>query len=100
MAVKRSIFEDVQSGVVTQASPVTGAIDARPQGARGAIKLWLVLIFMLVAVMIAVGGLTRLTDSGLSITEWRPLMGALPPMDEATWASEFAKYQASPEYQL
>ncbi|MFA9231768.1 MAG: heme A synthase [Microgenomates group bacterium] len=100
MAVKRSIFEDVQSGVVTQASPVAGAIDARPQGARGAIKLWLVLIFMLVAVMIAVGGLTRLTDSGLSITEWRPLMGALPPMDDATWASEFAKYQASPEYQL
>jgi cytochrome c oxidase assembly protein subunit 15 len=50
--------------------------------------------------MIAVGGLTRLTDSGLSITEWKPVTGALPPMDEATWADEFAKYQAIPEYQL
>ena len=50
--------------------------------------------------MIAVGGLTRLTDSGLSITEWKPVTGALPPMNEADWQAEFAKYQAIPEYQL
>jgi cytochrome c oxidase assembly protein subunit 15 len=53
-----------------------------------------------VSIMIAVGGLTRLTDSGLSITEWNPVMGALPPMDEAAWGSEFAKYQASPQGQI
>ncbi len=100
MAVKRSILEDVKTDAGGLAAPVAGAIDARPQGARGAIKLWLMLIFMLVAVMIVVGGLTRLTDSGLSITEWRPLLGALPPMDDAAWAAEFTKYQASPEYQL
>ena len=44
------------------------------------------LLFALVAAMIVVGGLTRLTDAGLSITEWRPVTGALPPMDAAAWA--------------
>jgi cytochrome c oxidase assembly protein subunit 15 len=69
-------------------------------GARRGIRLWLMLLFALVMVMIAVGGLTRLTDSGLSITEWRPLTGALPPMTAEAWAAEFEKYRAIPEYQL
>jgi len=51
-------------------------------------------------VMIAVGGLTRLTDSGLSITEWKPVTGALPPMSEAHWMEEFDKYRAIPQYEL
>jgi len=51
-------------------------------------------------VMIAVGGLTRLTDSGLSITEWKPVSGALPPMSEEVWLDEFKKYKQIPEYQL
>ena len=50
--------------------------------------------------MIVVGGLTRLTDSGLSITEWRPVTGALPPMSAEAWDAEFEKYKAIPEYQL
>lgn len=100
MAGKRSIFEEVGAGQTVPAAPVGGGIDARPKGARAGIRLWLVALFLLVATMIAVGGLTRLTDSGLSITEWKPVTGALPPMDEATWAEEFAKYQAIPEYQL
>ena len=75
-------------------------IAARGQGARRAIRVWLSILFLLVATMIAVGGMTRLTDSGLSITEWRPVTGAIPPLDEATWQAEFAKYQAIPEYQL
>ncbi|MFM2388685.1 MAG: hypothetical protein RLZZ437_240 [Pseudomonadota bacterium] len=99
MAGKRSIFEEV--GQSSQAAlPQGGMIAARKTGARRGIRLWLIGIFLLVAMMIAVGGLTRLTDSGLSITEWRPVTGAIPPLDEATWASEFAKYQAIPEYQL
>ena len=49
---------------------------------------------------IAVGGLTRLTDSGLSITEWRPVTGALPPMTEAEWQSEFDKYKQIDEFQV
>ena len=58
------------------------------------------ILFALVVVMIAVGGLTRLTDSGLSITEWAPVTGAIPPMNEAAWQAEFDKYRAIPEYQL
>jgi heme a synthase len=100
MATKRSIFEEVGAEQKAAVAPTGGGIDARPKGARRVIRLWLVALFLLVATMIAVGGLTRLTDSGLSITEWKPVTGALPPMDEATWASEFAKYQAIPEYQL
>ncbi|MGL5012615.1 MAG: COX15/CtaA family protein, partial [Paracoccaceae bacterium] len=99
MATKRNIFEEVgQAGA--PAAPAGGMIASRGAGARQAIRLWLVGLFLLVVVMIAVGGLTRLTDSGLSITEWRPVTGALPPMDAAAWEAEFAKYQAIPEYQL
>ena len=50
--------------------------------------------------MVAIGGITRLTESGLSITEWKPVTGALPPMNEAAWQVEFEKYQQIPEYQL
>ena len=100
MAGKRAIFEEVGQGGVAPAGAKGGMIDAQAQGARGAIRVWLVIIFLLVACMIAVGGLTRLTDSGLSITEWRPVMGAVPPMNDADWAVEFGKYQASPQYKL
>ena len=100
MATKRSIFEEVGAGQKAPVLPVGGGIDARPKGARAGIRLWLVGLFLLVAAMIVVGGLTRLTDSGLSITEWKPVTGALPPMDEASWQAEYAKYQAIPEYQL
>ena len=57
-----------------------GVIDSASKGARGAIRAWLIVLFALVGVMIAVGGLTRLTDSGLSITEWNVVIGALPPL--------------------
>ncbi len=50
--------------------------------------------------MVVVGGITRLTESGLSITEWKPITGALPPLNEAAWQSEFDKYRQIPEYQL
>ena len=100
MAEKRKLFEEVGATPSTPARPAGGMIEARPKGARRGIRLWLIAIFVLVMGMIVVGGLTRLTDSGLSITEWRPVTGALPPMDEAAWQSEFEKYQASPEYQL
>ena len=100
MAEKRSIFEDVGDGAGKPARAAGGMIDRGRRGARGAIRGWLYLLFALVVIMIAVGGLTRLTDSGLSITEWRPLTGALPPMNEADWQAEFAKYQAIPEFQI
>lgn len=100
MAGKRAIFEEVTAAAADKAPPTGGMISAPSQGGRGAIRVWLMVIFALVAVMIAVGGLTRLTESGLSITQWNPIMGALPPMDEAAWGAEFARYQASPQGQI
>lgn len=98
MATKRSIFEDVGDTPKQTAAP--GGIDKGGRGARGLVRGWLMVLFALVVVMIVVGGLTRLTDSGLSITEWKPVTGALPPMSEAAWQEEFDKYRAIPEYQL
>ncbi|MFT6074360.1 MAG: cytochrome c oxidase assembly protein subunit 15 [Yoonia sp.] len=98
MATKRSIFEDVGDTPKQKAAP--GGINRAGQGARGLIRGWLMALFALVLVMIVVGGLTRLTDSGLSITEWKPVTGALPPMSEAAWNLELEKYRAIPEYQL
>lgn len=63
-----------------------------------AIRLWLYAVAALVFVMVLVGGATRLTESGLSITEWRPVMGTLPPLGETEWQAEFEKYQAIPQY--
>ena len=98
MATKRSIFEEVGDTPKQKAAP--GGINRAGQGARGLIRGWLMALFALVVVMIVVGGLTRLTDSGLSITEWKPVTGAMPPMSEAAWNAELEKYRAIPEYQL
>ena len=95
---KRSIFEDV--GDVQKQAAAPGGIDRGGQGARGAVRFWLGVIFGLVGLMIIIGGMTRLTDSGLSITEWAPLAGAKPPTSEAVWLEEFDKYKAIDEYQL
>jgi heme a synthase len=59
---------------------------------------WLLIMCALVALMIVVGGATRLTDSGLSIVEWRPVTGAIPPLSDADWRAEFEKYKTIPEY--
>jgi cytochrome c oxidase assembly protein subunit 15 len=102
MSQKRSIFEEVSpdQAAVPKSAPKGGMIDARPRGARGAIRVWLLVLFALVVAMIAVGGATRLSDAGLSITEWRPVSGALPPMTDADWQSEFTKYQQIPQFAL
>src|SRR3954447_2524050 len=74
------------------------------EGARrrpvGAVRVWLIALAALVVAMVAVGGATRLTGSGLSITEWRPVRGAVPPLSPEAWETEFAKYRASPQYKL
>ncbi|MCB1374948.1 MAG: COX15/CtaA family protein, partial [Rhodobacteraceae bacterium] len=96
MTKPRSIFEDVGD-----AAPAPAPVAARrPQYARRGIALWLSLIFLLVVAMIVVGGMTRLTDSGLSITEWRPVTGAVPPLDAAAWEAEFEKYRATPQFEI
>ena len=100
MSGKRSIFEEV-GGTKTEANtPAPQAIARDDTGSRRMIGRWLFALFLLLVAMILIGGLTRLTDSGLSITEWKPVTGAMPPMSEASWNSEFDKYRAIPEYQL
>ena len=64
-----------------------------PARGVGLVRAWLLLIALMVYLMILVGGATRLTDSGLSITEWQPLLGAIPPMSDADWQEAFHKYQ-------
>lgn len=64
-----------------------------------AVAIWLFVCAALVFAMVVVGGATRLTGSGLSITEWKPIMGALPPMSAADWNEAFEKYRAIPQYQ-
>ena len=76
------------------ASPAVETAMSRPN----ALITWLMCVAGLVFAMVVVGGITRLTESGLSITEWKPITGALPPLNEASWLSEFEKYKQIPEY--
>jgi heme a synthase len=79
---------------------MTAAIAEIPASvpARRAVGLWLVCVALLVAAMVTLGGLTRLTGSGLSITEWKPVTGVIPPLTEQAWQAEFANYQKIPQY--
>ncbi len=80
-------------------APVEARRAAAPDASR-AVAAWLLACCALVFAMIVVGGVTRLTHSGLSITEWQPIVGALPPLSDGDWAAAFAKYRATPEYEL
>ena len=78
---------------VTRRAPANSSATARWCAAGSMSCSWCCLRLSLV------GGATRLTDSGLSITEWKPIHGVIPPLDEAEWQEEFEKYQQIPEYQ-
>lgn len=84
------------SQVLTQTTPIETATPSR--SARRSVGLWLLGCCFMVAVMVLLGGITRLTDSGLSIMEWKPIMGALPPLTNAAWDHVFALYQQISEY--
>src|SRR5919109_5565307 len=64
-----------------------------------AIAIWLLFCCAMIFGMVVIGGITRLTESGLSITQWKPIEGVLPPLSDAAWQSEFERYQQIPEYQ-
>lgn len=96
----RSIFEEVGEKPAPAAAATVPVRPRRPSPARRAIALWLTLLFLLVAAMIVIGGMTRLRDAGLSITEWKPVLGALPPSGEAAWETEFARYREIPQFEL
>jgi len=65
---------------------------------KRALRVWLISLWLLVLLMVMVGGITRLTGSGLSIVEWRPVTGALPPLNEAAWVEAFEAYRHSPQF--
>jgi cytochrome c oxidase assembly protein subunit 15 len=72
---------------------------AEPAPRPRAIAAWLLTVAALVFLMVVVGGITRLTESGLSMVRWEPISGAVPPLNEADWQAEFDHYKASPQYQ-
>ena len=81
---------------MTHASTLSSPAARQPRPA--ALARWLWAVALLVVIVVGVGGITRLTESGLSITEWRPVSGVLPPLNEADWIAEFEKYKQIPEY--
>ena len=74
------------------------AMPPRQTTTSGAVRAWLVVVAGLIALMVLVGGATRLTESGLSITEWKPVTGTLPPLSEAAWEQAFEAYKQIPQY--
>ncbi len=72
----------------------------RAETAKPLVRRWLILIAILIFAMVIVGGATRLTDSGLSITEWQPILGAIPPLNAADWELAFQKYKLSSQFKL
>jgi cytochrome c oxidase assembly protein subunit 15 len=79
---------------------VLSAPASSPVRADRGVGLWLFLIAGLIGLMVVIGGLTRLTGSGLSITQWQPVTGVIPPLSDAAWQAEFAKYQGTPQFEL
>jgi cytochrome c oxidase assembly protein subunit 15 len=74
-------------------------IDSQQQRYNGQISIWLLICAAVIFCMIVLGGVTRLTGSGLSIVEWQPIMGAIPPLNEEQWQEAFEQYKQYPEYQ-
>lgn len=102
MKIQHNIHKKVALAFVDPAT-ISRAMStlAAPSRARpSAVAWWLMAIAALVFLMVVVGGITRLTESGLSIVRWEPLSGVLPPIGEDAWAAEFAAYRQSPQYQL
>jgi cytochrome c oxidase assembly protein subunit 15 len=75
-------------------------LEAGHERGHRAVRVWLYVLAALVVGMVAVGGATRLTGSGLSITEWRPVTGAVPPLSAEAWTAEFDKYKDTPQYRI
>lgn len=92
-----------RSNVATTADATASAnvaAEALPILPSRGVGIWLMVSSTLVFAIILVGGVTRLTESGLSITEWQPITGILPPLTDAQWEDEFTKYKATPEFKL
>jgi cytochrome c oxidase assembly protein subunit 15 len=86
--------------MATLATPGTLSTAATDRALPRAVAAWLLACCVLVFAMVVVGGVTRLTHSGLSIVEWQPIVGTLPPLSDAQWQQAFDRYQQTPEYKL
>jgi cytochrome c oxidase assembly protein subunit 15 len=89
-----------REGMITLAAETTLAAMRDPQRDRRLVRWWLYLVALMIIGIVVVGGTTRLTHSGLSITEWQPVHGVIPPLNDDQWQEEFAKYRQIPEFQL
>ena len=72
----------------------------QPRPRPGAVSAWLIAVAILIFLMVLVGGITRLTESGLSMVRWEPISGAIPPLNDGQWQAEFDHYRATPQYQI
>ncbi len=77
---------------------MTGLSVSASSAGRASIGVWLLVCCAMIFVMVVLGGVTRLTESGLSMVDWRPVMGMLPPLGEAEWSDAFKRYKSSPEF--
>jgi cytochrome c oxidase assembly protein subunit 15 len=84
--------------VITAEMPTPVALLSREAKNRALVRGWLYVVLAFLFALVLVGGATRLTDSGLSITEWKPIHGVIPPLSEADWQAEFYRYTQIPEY--
>ncbi len=83
---------------VSPSQPSRAAAADTRRSADRAIALWLIACAAMIFLMVVIGGITRLTESGLAITEWQPVSGVIPPLDQSQWAAEFDRYRAIPQY--
>jgi len=111
---QRKIPPMTASPSLTRSPDQTTEIEGEPSSRKGAViaavqtvhrnraaqRTWLAVVLLAIFALVLVGGATRLTDSGLSITEWKPIHGVIPPLSEAEWQEELELYRQIPEYQL
>ena len=97
MTKNRKLFEEIDdSSNITQAAPIDDSWDKK----KAWLSIWLWTLLVSLISLILVGGWTRLTDSGLSIVEWKPITGMIPPLNADGWLNEFEKYKSIPEFEL
>ena len=97
MTKNRKLFEEIDdSSNITQAAPIDDSWDKK----KTWLSIWLWTLLVSLISLILVGGWTRLTDSGLSIVEWKPITGMFPPLNADGWLNEFEKYKSIPEFKF
>lgn len=84
-----------QSAIMTAAVTMPRSVETRDRLLRNRleVRVWLYVVLVTLFALVMVGGATRMTGSGLSITEWKPIHGVIPPLNPAEWQEEFEKYQ-------